>query len=125
MTPRTILAGALLALAACVSPPQVQSSAVRPAAEAIVTTHDAYVQADVGVGLAPTEATVALAESAALLVQLGLEDAMPHRALAALAAPVLDRYDAYVRTDPELEDWERRYLLRSSSLFRDVAGLSE
>ncbi len=123
MKSRTILAVALLALAACVSPPRVQSSAVRPAAEAIVATHDAYVQADAV--LPPAQAAVAFAQAEALLVQLGLEDEMPREVLAALAAPVLDRYDAYVRADPELADWERRYLLRSSSLFRDVAGLSE
>ena len=61
------------------------------------------------------------AESASMV--LALEQGVTRETLAELAEPVLDRYDEYVESDPDLSPYHRRVYLRTGDAVREVADL--
>ncbi|MEO0481156.1 MAG: hypothetical protein AAF196_16935 [Planctomycetota bacterium] len=103
----TLLLAFTLGSCAWLSTEQTLADVYRRPVTRIVERHDAYVEADED--LSAEESERALLESAALAELFETEETFIRRpALRARVAPVLDRYEAYVLVDPELDDFPHR-----------------
>lgn len=95
---------------------QIRTDPIRPTLSRIISRHDAYVHADITLGPAPRQAT--LAQSAYLAGQLA-GPTMPSTASGVFDL-VAVRHDAYVNADPKLDDLHRRVDLRDTALIRQI-----